>query len=204
MIELPWAVKQTWHHKKNRCLWNTLLLFPTYWEQARPLTFHLLTWILIDIIYSSRTYLPTTFEASSWANAFLSYQLHKVWETNIPFDLDLWPTDMNINRDHLLIKDYLPTKFEASGAKCYQLHKVWYTDKTFDLDLWSTDLNNHRDHLHIKDYLPTMFEASGAKHSWDISCTKLRDTDTLTYRLTHRPTDRHVQSNMPLLLWRGA
>ena len=27
--------------------------------------------------------------------------------------LDLWPTDLNINRDHLLINDYLPTKFEA-------------------------------------------------------------------------------------------
>ena len=31
------------------------------------------------------------------------------------FDLDA--TDLNINRDYLLIKDYLPTKFEASGAK---------------------------------------------------------------------------------------
>ena len=36
---------------------------------------------------------------------------------NMTFDLDLWPTDMKINRDHLLINDYLPTKFEASGAK---------------------------------------------------------------------------------------
>ena len=35
------------------------------------------------------------------------------------FDLDLWPTDLKINRDHLLTKDYLPTKFEASGAKRY-------------------------------------------------------------------------------------
>ena len=33
------------------------------------------------------------------------------------FDLDLWPTDLKINRDHLHIKDYLPTKFEASGVK---------------------------------------------------------------------------------------
>ena len=32
-------------------------------------------------------------------------------------DLDLWPTDLNINRDHLLLKDYLPTKFEAPGRK---------------------------------------------------------------------------------------
>ena len=28
---------------------------------------------------------------------------------NMTFDLDLWPTDLKINRDHLLIKDYLPT-----------------------------------------------------------------------------------------------
>ena len=47
----------------------------------------------------------------------MSYQLHKVWETDMTFDLDLWPTDLNINRDHLLTKDYLPTKFEDSGAK---------------------------------------------------------------------------------------
>ena len=71
---------------------------------------------------------------------------------------------------------------------------------TFDLDLWPTDLTINRDHLLIKDYLPTKFEASGAKRSWVISCTRLRDTDIQT----DWPTDRHVQCNMPLLLWRGA
>ena len=30
------------------------------------------------------------------------------------FDLD--PTDLKIDRDHLLIKDYLYTKFEASAC----------------------------------------------------------------------------------------
>ena len=30
---------------------------------------------------------------------------------------DLWPTDLNINRDHLLDNDYLPTKFQACGTK---------------------------------------------------------------------------------------
>ena len=34
---------------------------------------------------------------------------------------DLWPTDLNINKGHLLIQDYLPTKFEASGAKHSEL-----------------------------------------------------------------------------------
>ena len=48
-----------------------------------------------------------------------------LWNTNAPFvsrigltfDLDLSPTDLNIDRGHLLIKNYLPTKFEASWAK---------------------------------------------------------------------------------------
>ena len=31
----------------------------------------------------------------------------------LTFDLDLLHTDLNVHRDHLLIKDYLPTKFEA-------------------------------------------------------------------------------------------
>ena len=67
---------------------------------------------------------------------------------------------------------------------------------TFDLDLWTTDLKTNRDHLLTKDYLPTKFEASWAKHSWVISCTRLRDTDIPTdrhtdrhtYRPTYRPT----------------
>ena len=33
------------------------------------------------------------------------------------FDLDLLPTDLNINRGHLLINDYLPTKIEAPRVK---------------------------------------------------------------------------------------
>ena len=75
------------------------------------------------------------------------------------FDLDLWPTDLKINRDHLLTKDYLPTKFEASGAKrswvisCTRWSKLaWPLTLTFDLKI-------NRDHLLTKDYLPTKFEA---------------------------------------------
>ena len=59
------------------------------------------------------------------------------------FDPDLWPTDLNINRDHLLIKDYLPTKFEATEAKhswvisCTRWRKlVWPMTLTFDLLTW--------------------------------------------------------------------
>ena len=61
------------------------------------------------------------------------------------FDLDLWPTDLKINRDHLLTKDYLPTKFEASGAKhswvisCTRWSKLaWPLTLTFDLLTWKS------------------------------------------------------------------
>ena len=77
------------------------------------------------------------------------------------FDLDLWPTDLNINRGHLLIKGYLPTKFEASGAKrswvisCTRWSKLaWPLTLTFDLNI-------NRDHLLIKGYLPTTLKHLG-------------------------------------------
>ena len=91
------------------------------------------------------------------------------------FDLDLWPTDLNINRGHLLIKDYLPTKFEGYGAKrswvisCTRWNKLAWP-LTFNLLTLIQCIN--RDHLLTKDYLPTKFEASGAKRSWVISCTR--------------------------------
>ena len=96
---------------------------------------------------------------------------------------DLWPTDLTINRDHLFIKDYLPTKFEASGAKrswvirCTRFgRQTRPLTLTFELLTW---LN--RDHLLIKDYLHTKFEASGAKRSWVIRCTRF---GILTWPLT--------------------
>ena len=94
-----------------------------------PLTFDLLTWI--SIVWSL------------WGKELLSYPLHKVWKTDMIFDLDLWPTDLTINRDHLLIKDYLPSKFEASGAKrswvisCTRFERLtWPLTLTFDLLTW--------------------------------------------------------------------
>ena len=76
------------------------------------LTFDLLTWISIGIIYSSRSiiYPPSLKLLRQSVLEFSVAQGEVDWH-------DLWTTDLNINRDHLLIKDYLPTKFEASGAK---------------------------------------------------------------------------------------
>ena len=157
------------------------------------MTFDLLTWMKIGIIYSSRTiYVP-----------ILKLLMQSVLELSIAQGMgnqhDLWPwPDLNINRDHLLILDYLPTKFEACRTKhCYRLPKVQEI-MTSDLDLWSTDLNINRDHLLIKDYLPTKFAASGAKCSWVISCTRLRETDILTDRPTDRQTCVGAGQNVPM------
>ena len=105
------------------------------------------------------------------------------------FDLDLWPTDLNINRGHVLIKDYLPTKFEASGAKrswvisCTRWSKLaWPLTLTFGLLTWISIgiLYSPR-----TIYLPSL-KLLGAKRSWVISCTrwsKLAWPLTLTFDL---------------------
>ena len=107
----------------------------TYWpENQKGSSTH--QWL-----YSSRTiYLPS-----------LKLLGQSVLELSVPqgeinwHDLWPWPTDLNINRDHLLTKDYLPTKFEASGAKrswvisCTRWSKLaWPLTLTFDLLIWKS------------------------------------------------------------------
>ena len=129
-----------------------------------------------------------------------TYGTRDICKTFMPYNfpkyenrLDLWPNDINISRDHLLIKDYLPTKFEASRAKHSGLiccigceRQTWPSTFTFEMNI-------NRDHLLIEDYLSTKFEASRAKRSWVIWCTRLRETNIPTYQ--------HVRSNLPLLLF---
>ena len=96
------------------------------------LTFDLLTWLSIRIIYSSRTiYLPS---------------LKLLWQSVVELSIaqglgnwhDLWPTDLTINKNHLLIKNYLPTKFEASGAKrCWVIRCTRFERLTWPLTYWS-------------------------------------------------------------------
>ena len=100
-----------------------------------------------------------------------------LWNTNAPLpkhiknrlDLDLSPTNLNFDKGHLLIKDYLPTKFETSGA-----NHSWITNCTrCGRPTWplTTDLKINRDHLLIMDYLPTKVEPYGAKRPW-LRCTR--------------------------------
>ena len=129
---------------KYRCLWNTNAPLPQHIKNRLELWLWPFTrWLEYQYV-SSTHHWPSTYQVwRFWGKAFLSYQLHKGWETNMTFDLALWPTDPNMNRDHLLIKDYLPTKFEASWAKnswvisCIRWSRqAWTLTLTFDLLTW--------------------------------------------------------------------
>ena len=139
---------------------------------------------------------------------FSSYQLHKVLETDMTFDLG--SSDLTINRDHILIKDNLPTKFEASGAKrCWVIIRTrfgrltWPLSLTFNLLTW---LSIGIIYSSRTIYLPSLKLLGQSVLELSVG-TRLRatdiPTDRPTYRHTDRPTDRHVQRNMPLLLRRG-
>ena len=133
-------------------------------------------WLSIGIIYSSRTiYLRSLKRLGQSVPELSVAQCLRDWH-------DLWPTDLTIHRDHLLIKDYLPTKFEVSGAKRSRVIRCTMFERlTWPLTL---TLTINRDHLLIKDYLPTKFEASGSKRSRVIRCTMF---ERLTWLLTYWP-----------------
>ena len=105
------------------------------------LTFDILTWLSIGIIYSSRTiFLPSLKLVGQSVVELSVAQGLEDWHDLWP---DLWPTDLTINRDHLLIKDYLPTKFEACGTKRCWVNLwtrfgrlTWPLTLTFDLLTW--------------------------------------------------------------------
>ena len=114
----------------------------TRWSKlAWPLTlnFDQLIWKSIGIIYSPRAIYLLRLKLLGQIVFELSVAQGEVnWH-------DLRPTDLKINRDHLLTKDYLPTKFEASGAKrywvisCTRWSKLaWPLTLTFDLLTWKS------------------------------------------------------------------
>ena len=96
------------------------------------------------------------------------------------FDLDIWPNDLNINRDHLLL-----TKFEASGAKRFGVINCTMWSRltwplTLDLLTW---ISIGIIYSSRTIYLPSL-KLLGQKRSWVISCTRLRENDWPTDRQT--------------------
>ena len=141
-----------------------------------------LTWLSIGIIYSSRTiYLPSLKLLGQSVVELSVAQGLEDWHDLWPWPLTYWPDYQEGSSTHQGLSTYQVWSFWGKALLSYPLHKVWKTDMTFDLDLWPTDLTINRDHLLIKDYLPTKSEASGAKRCWVIRCTRF---GRLTWPLT--------------------
>ena len=86
-----------------------------------PLTliFNLVTWISIGIIYSSRSiYLRTKFGVYYGAKRSWVISCTRRGRSN-----ELWPPDLNTNRDHLLIKDYCEIIY-FRGAQFSWIHFI--------------------------------------------------------------------------------
>ena len=98
----------------------------------------------------------------------------------LPFYLDLWPTDQNIDRDHL-------THQWLSTYQVWSLRSKTFWIMTFDLDLLTWKIN--REHLTYQGLSIYHVRSSWAKRSWVISCKRLRDTDRQTYSHTNLLTD---------------
>ena len=117
-----------------------------------------MTWISIGIICSSRTtYLPSLKLLGQRVLELSVAQGEVDWHDH---DLDLWPNDLNINRDHLLTEDYLPTKFEASGAK-----RSWIISCT---RLRQTDIPTDG---HVQSNMPLFLRRGHTYESSTYSCS---------------------------------
>ena len=106
--------------KSTNCTWNTL-----YYLSFHPTIKLLLLACTCNTRYSFLQWVHF-FPLSKnliQGNCITNYRC--LWINNAPLpqlnenrlDLDISPTDLDIDRGHLLTKDYLPTKFEDSGAK---------------------------------------------------------------------------------------
>ena len=101
--------------------------------QYLVLNFDLLTLISIGIICSSKTIHLPRFKILSkvlLSNCWVIICTMCVRLTRS--DIELWPTDLNINRDYLLIKDYLPTNLKFLWQSIFDLYfAVYVRIKTF-------------------------------------------------------------------------
>ena len=88
--------------------------------------------------------------------------------------LDLWPTRLNINWEHLLMNDYLPN-LKLLGQTILELHVS--VAKRIEINsqyLWHWSLSYWPEYKKVSSTRqPTKFKAfCGTKRSWVITCTR--------------------------------
>jgi hypothetical protein len=126
----------------------------------------------------------------------------KPFLTSSKCDLDLWPFDPKINRDHLLDITNHHTKFKIPRPKRSLVidRKPFLPPSQCDLDLWPLDPKINRGHLLIMTNNHSKFEVPRPKGSLVIT----RKPFGLR---THGPTDRQTdkcKSIYPLFFEVGA
>ena len=191
---------------------KTYAPFPTIWHLRICMTYDLLTWISIRIIYTSRViYLQnlkrswiihyTRCESPTWPLTYSYDRMNLIllaifnsWRNIHLRSLKLlgqtglairWRQILHLTLTNptSIVVICLPTKLEALGTENYPLKKFWEPDITFDLDIVQTDLNSNRDHWITNNYFPTEFKMSG-QSIFDLSVAQCVGRPTCYLTLT--------------------
>jgi len=127
------------------------------------LTFDLLTSKSIGVFYSIRA--TTLWSLKALGQRALELLSGNGFHSSDHCDLDLSPTDPNINRVLQLNKSYHPMKFEGLSSKGTLVieRNGFHPLGHCDLDLWPTDPKINRGLLLNKGYDPMKFEGSGSQ-----------------------------------------
>ena len=129
-------------------------------------------------------------------------------------DLDLWPSDLKINRGHLPVMTNVPMKFRDPRPKrsWVIIRKPFYCSSGHcDLDLWPSDLKINRGHLPVMTNVPMKFHDPRRKRSWVIirkpfsyfqsTILLLQVTVTLTFDLVTWKSIGVICRSWPMSLW---
>jgi len=144
------------------------------------LTFYLVTWksIVLIICQSWSIYL--------WRFMILGLTILELSSGNLftvmsHCDLDLWPSDLKINKGYIPVMINVPIKYMVLCVSIFEISSGYYFTALshFDLDLWPSDLNINRGNLQVMINVPMKFHDPRRKHSWVIIRKSLNCFDSL-------------------------
>ena len=133
------------------------------------LTFDLVTWKSIGVICQSWPMSLWSFVIPGLSVLELSSGNH--FTASGHCDLDLWPSDLKINRGHLPVMTNVPMKFHDPRPKRSWViirKPFYYFQSLLTCDLWPSDLKINRGHLPVMINVPMKFHDPRPKRSWVI------------------------------------
>ena len=171
--------KHSWViHKVKGDMWVIIA------QGVGDMTFDLLAWTSIGIIYLSRTIYLQSLKVLG--QSVLSHPLHKAKEDW--HDFWPWTTDLNINRDHLPIKDYQPIKFKNSGIKHFWvICCTRFRETNLPTDQPANMYKAITKYLHVKDSLILFYMAELQCTNAFVLKSTVRQTDGQTWSKQYIP-----------------